>query len=188
MHVLVTAASRHEASGDIAVAIAHRLAELGLKVDARPIEDVSSLEGYDAVVLGSAVYVGRWLNTARTFAEHHAGELTARPLWLFSSGPLGPPENLMPAQEPADIPSMMKLTGARGHRVFAGRLDLRRLGLAERTIVRRVHAPAGDSRDWDAIEVFADEIARWLLPVVEYDRDLELSFGGSPAKTSRELA
>jgi len=131
-------------------AIAERLVELGFDAETQPVDEVRSLEGYDAVVLGSAVYVGRWMKTARTFAERHAVELSGLPVWLFSSGPLGPPEHPLPAQEPADIPSMMKLTGARGHRLFAGGLDLDR--------------PEGDSRPWDAIGAFADELAQRLQP------------------------
>jgi menaquinone-dependent protoporphyrinogen oxidase len=67
--------------------------------------------------------VGRWLKPARQFVERNARALTAIPVWLFSSGPLGPPANLVPTGEPADVTELVKLTGALGHRVFAGRLE-----------------------------------------------------------------
>jgi hypothetical protein len=46
---------------------------------------------YDAVVLGSAVYAGHWLKPARALADRCAAALRARPVWLFSSGPVGDP-------------------------------------------------------------------------------------------------
>jgi menaquinone-dependent protoporphyrinogen oxidase len=96
MRVLVAAASRHGATTEIAEAIARGLAQRGVEADARPAEGIESIDGYDAVVAGSAVYVGHWLEPARQMIEAHAAALAARPVWLFSSGPLGPPEALKP--------------------------------------------------------------------------------------------
>lgn len=158
MRVLVTAASRHDATREIAEAIAAGITKSGVDAEIRPIEDVQSLDGYDAAVIGSAIYMGRWLKPARRFIEANAAELTAIPVWLFSSGPLGPPEHLVPEAGSTDTPEMIKLTGAREHRVFAGRLEKQRLGLAERAAVAAVHAPEQDSREWSAIEAFAEQI------------------------------
>jgi menaquinone-dependent protoporphyrinogen oxidase len=162
MRVLIAAATRHDATREIAEAIGAGLVERGVDAETRPIDEVTDLAGYDAVVLGSAVYMGRWLKPARQFAEHHARTLAAIPVWLFSSGPLGPPANLVPTGEPADVTELVKLTGALGHRVFAGRLERERLGFAERAVAKAVHAPEGDCRDWSAIDGFAGEIAAQL--------------------------
>ena len=162
MRVLVTAASRHEATAEIAEAIAHGLAVRGLDARARPIGAVADLGEYDAVVLGSAIYMGRWLKEARVFAAQHSTALTAMPVWLFGSGPLGPADKLLPESDAADIDAMVALTRAREHRVLAGRLDATRLGVAERAMVKVVHAPEGDSRDWAAVDAFAADIAAAL--------------------------
>ena len=162
MRVLVSAASRHEATAEIAEAIALGLARRGLDACARPIGEVTDLGDYDAVVLGSAIYMGRWLKTARLFAARQASALAAMPVWLFSSGPLGPPDKPLPQTDAADIDAMVALTRAREHRVFAGRLDGARLGVGERTVMKVVHAPEGDSRDWGAVDAFAAEIAAAL--------------------------
>ena len=69
---------------------------------ARPAEEVDSLDGYDACVIGSAVYVGHWLDPARELVETHARALAGRPVWLFSSGPLGPPDKLKPEGDPVE--------------------------------------------------------------------------------------
>src|SRR5665213_1770747 len=89
LRVLVTAASRHRATAEMAERIAAALAARGIDAEARPIDEVAEVGGYDAVVLGSGIYVGRWLSEARRFAEDNAATLTTMPVWLFSSGPLG---------------------------------------------------------------------------------------------------
>jgi len=161
MTVLVTAASRHGATSEIAVAIARVLGSRGLDADVRRADDVRELEGYDAVVLGSAVYAGKWLEPARRLVEEHGDELAARPTWLFSSGPLGEPPRPAP-RAAVDVDAIAAATRAREHRLFAGRLDRGRLGLGERVVARAVHAPEGDFRDWGEIEAWADDIAATL--------------------------
>lgn len=155
MHVLVAAATRHGATGEIADAIAAGLRNRGLGADSAGAADVRSLDGYDAVVLGSAVYMGRWLAPAREFATRHGPRLAELPVWLFSSGPVG----AAAAETPAEIEGLAGALRARGHVVLAGRLARERLGPAERIAVRVVHAPFGDSRDWEAVDAFAGEIA-----------------------------
>jgi menaquinone-dependent protoporphyrinogen oxidase len=161
MRVLVSAAGRHGATEEIAAAIGRALVEGGLDADVRPVERVLDVEPYDAVVLGSAIYYGKWVEPARRFLERHAGELSARPVWLFSSGPLGDP--LRPAEgQPVDAAELVAAVGAREHRLFAGRLERGRLGLRERAVVRAVGAAEGDFRDWAAIAEWAAGISATL--------------------------
>jgi menaquinone-dependent protoporphyrinogen oxidase len=82
--------------------------------------------------------------------------LATRRVWLFSSGPIGDPPK--PVEEPADLPGLMSATGARGHRLFAGLVDKRRLGLGEKVILAAVRAPEGDYRPWPEIRAWAEEI------------------------------
>jgi menaquinone-dependent protoporphyrinogen oxidase len=101
--------------------------------------------------------VGRWLEPAREYAAAHAAALRARPVWLFSSGPIGEPP--FPTDEPHDVGALIPLTGARGHRVFPGRLEKNRLSFGERAMVTAMRAPLGDFRDWDAVRAWGNEIA-----------------------------
>jgi menaquinone-dependent protoporphyrinogen oxidase len=172
MKVLVTAASKHGATEEIARAIAMELELEGIAADVLAPDEVQAVDGYDAVVLGSGVYAGRWMGNAVRLAEREAEALLRRPVWLFSSGPLGDPP--VPETDPIDVAKVMTLTGARGHRVIAGRLDKRDLGLGERAIAAVVKAPEGDFRPWDEIAAWAKEIAR----------DLK-SEAGVPATTPR---
>jgi menaquinone-dependent protoporphyrinogen oxidase len=164
MRVLVTAASRHGGTGEIATIIGQALTDAGLETEVKPLRALDSVAGYNAVVLGSGVYVGRWLPEATEFVRRHEIELRARPVWLFSSGPIGSPEP-KPDGEPAEIAELVASIRARGHRVFAGRLDKGMLGIGERLIVGAVHAEEGDFRDPDAIGAWAREIAAQLTPV-----------------------
>jgi menaquinone-dependent protoporphyrinogen oxidase len=159
VRVLVTAASRHGATHEIASAVADGLSRRGVTAEARPAEELASLDGYDAFVVGSAVYIGRWLEAAQRLVEDNAERLAEAPVWLFSSGPLGPPDKLKPEGDPVDVERFVVTTRAAGHRVFAGRLDRTLLGFGEKAVVVAVRAPEGDFRDWEAIDAFAGEIA-----------------------------
>lgn len=156
MKVLVTAASRHGSTADIAAAIVRVLHLRGLDADVVEPAEVKDLSEYDAVVLGSAVYAGRWMRPATDLVARCQPQLAGRPVWLFSSGPVGSPAS--PDEGPA-VSQLMEQTGALGHRVFAGKLDKAGLGRLERTMVRAVRAPEGDYRDWHEIAEWAARIA-----------------------------
>jgi menaquinone-dependent protoporphyrinogen oxidase len=160
MRVLVTAASKHGATSEIGTLIAGWLTDAGIEAEARAPDDVQSLDGYDAVVLGSAVYAGRWLEPAKTFVERLGPELVSRPVWLFSSGPAGDPPK--PEGEPVDVAPIRKATRARDHRVFAGKIDRHGLGLGEKLIVAAVRAPDGDFRPLTDIAQWTGQIAASL--------------------------
>jgi menaquinone-dependent protoporphyrinogen oxidase len=164
MRVLVTAASKHGATTEIAANIGSALREAGLEVDVIPVVEVATVSGYDAIVLGSAVYAGRWLDEAKRLAERLERGPSAPPVWLFSSGPIGEPPK--PEEEPPDGIAVRDMIGAREHRVFAGRLNRTRLSFLERTIVGALKAPEGDFRDWEDIRAWASDIARALQPEV----------------------
>jgi menaquinone-dependent protoporphyrinogen oxidase len=161
VRVLVAYATRHGSTYEIAEAIAGTLRGRGFHVHLADAGEVDDVSGYTGIVLGSAVYMGNWLEPARRLLDEHADEFSARPIWLFSSGPLGVPPK--PTQDKAvQIEAIAARTGAKGHRLFAGRLDKSELGLGERTVVRAVRAPEGDFRDWDAVREWAEEIAAHL--------------------------
>ena len=160
MKVLVTAASRHGATTEIADVIADILRMSDIDADVIAPDDVTSVEAYDAVVLGSGVYAGHWLQPAKDFVHRHREALVLRPVFLFSSGPLGDPPK--PADEPDDAREMEETTFAMDQRVFAGRLTHDELSRPERLVTTVVRAPYGDFRPWDDIADWAHEIARYL--------------------------
>jgi menaquinone-dependent protoporphyrinogen oxidase len=160
MRVLVTAASRHGGTAEVAHAIAMALEHADIAVDERRPEDVGHLNAYDGVVLGSAIYAGHWLKPATELVERTSSRMRTLPVWLFSTGPIGDP--LKPEGAPLDITAISEQSGARDHRIFGGRLDKGQLGLGEKVLVRMVGATEGDYRQWDEINAWAMEIAASL--------------------------
>jgi menaquinone-dependent protoporphyrinogen oxidase len=106
--------------------------------------------------------------------------LAAKPLWLFSSGPLGTEKtdaqgkDKLVLSEPKEFGEFADLVHPRGTQVFFGALQFSRLGFLHRTVTRMPAAraanlfPEGDFRDWEAIEAWAEAISRDLaaLPAV----------------------
>ncbi|SNT60853.1 menaquinone-dependent protoporphyrinogen oxidase [Asanoa hainanensis] len=156
MKVLVTAASKHGSTAEIAEAIAEEIRAGGHVVVVRPLPG-GDVDGFDAVVLGSSVYLGRWLKEATDFVRRHGPELRRRRVWLFSSGPVG--DLPRPGDQAVDVSEVERATGAAGHAVFAGRLDRSRLTFGEKAIVLSLRAPEGDFRDWTAIHDWATFVA-----------------------------
>lgn len=174
MKVLVAYASRHGATAGIAERIAKRLERDGHPATAQRVDEVSSVGEYDAVVLGAGVYVGRWQKGAAEFASKHQKALAARPVWLFSSGPLGTDpvdkdgRDILESSRPKEFASLDASIRPLGDQVFFGAFDPDSppQGVGERVIralpAARSMLPSGDFRDWDAIDEWADTIAARL--------------------------
>jgi menaquinone-dependent protoporphyrinogen oxidase len=157
--ILVAYASRHGSTAEIATAIGEALRASGADVEVEPATEVRTLEGVEAVVVGSAVYMGRWMQEAVDFLKRHEGRLREIPTWLFSSGPtggspladakireLGPVVIVTP---PGNVARLAERIRARGHVSFPGRIVPEMGGLFARWM------PRGDWRDLGAIRTWA---------------------------------
>lgn len=154
MRILVAYASRHGATRGIAERIAEKLEQPGSEVTLLPVDGVDDVAVYDAVVIGSSVYFGMWSKSATELVRRNAHALRHVPVWLFSSGPVGN-MNLPPPKEVAELEDLIK---PRGHQSFAGAIDYGKLGVGEKLMVKGLHAPEGDFRDWRAIDEWAQGI------------------------------
>jgi menaquinone-dependent protoporphyrinogen oxidase len=157
MTVLVAYASKHGSTREIAEAIGGRLRVHGLDAEVHPVGEVLDLEPYAAVVLGSAVYLGKWMKEALDFLDRNEEVLRRMPVWLFSSGPTGaeaPDEALLEKNR-----RRLDSVGARDHHVFRGALEPGELGFLERRVIKTAKAPVGDFREWTDVEHWADQIA-----------------------------
>jgi menaquinone-dependent protoporphyrinogen oxidase len=174
MRVLVAYATRHGSTRGIAERIAARLTADGLDAEARPVAEVRDVAPYDAVVVGGAAYMFHWLKDATSFAKRHRAVLAERPVWLFSSGPLGTDpvdedgRDVLETTVPKEFAELETVVRPRGTTVFFGAWDPAAppIGLAERAMrlmpAARDALPAGDFRDWTAIDAWADGIAAEL--------------------------
>ena len=186
--VLVAYGSRHGGTQGIAERIGEVLRTEGLEAIVAAADGIADVEAADAFVIGSGVYMGHWLKEPIEFIERNAGTLAARPVWLFSSGPLpgstagkNAKDPLTDALGPEEGPGsgsrkkIAELSAAihpRDHRVFLGAFDPKDppRAMSER-LVRMMPAsrdilPPGDFRDWDEIEAWAREIAAVLASPV----------------------
>ena len=176
MRVAVVCASQYGATLGIAERIGAELGVAGLDArvyDAAEPPHAEEVAGFDAFVVGSAVYMGHWLKDATTFVRRYQPTLLEHRVWLFSSGPLGPATTAADGTDarestvPAEIADFTNTVRPVGHRVFFGAIDPDALSLGHRVIRKFPGAaekiPAGDFRDWPDIEAWAREIARALV-------------------------
>jgi len=163
MNVLVAYATKRGSTREVADAVAATLSEHGLVVELQPASMVKSLAPYDGVVLGGALYTGRWHGDARAFLRQHRLALAKRIVAVFGMGPRTLDEHEVAGSRAqldkalAAVPEVTPVSVA----VFGGVVDPAQL----RFPFNRM--PASDVRDWDAIESWATEIAGALAGVAD---------------------
>lgn len=160
VRILMVVGSRHGATHEIGEVVAEVLGEAGHDVVELDPDDFPGVAGFDAMVLGSAIYYGRWVPAVRELVERHAGSLAAVPLWVFWSGPLG--SKGVPRGSVEGMDELLERLRPRGFREFDGRIDRGELGMRERAVVSLVGADYGDYRDFDDVRAWAREIVAEL--------------------------
>ena len=160
--ILVTYSSKHGGTAEIAEKIGEVLTKAGLSVTVSTVDQVDEISNYQAIILGSAVYIGQWRKKAVRFLKNYSRELAEKKVWIFSSGPTGEgdpvdlldgwtlPEKLKPVTDqikPEDIT------------VFHGVVIKEKLNFLGRFMIDKVDSPVGDYRDWKIITAWAEKIA-----------------------------
>jgi menaquinone-dependent protoporphyrinogen oxidase len=152
---LVTFASKYGSTAQMASKIAVRLKTEGIKTDLKPVAEVTDLHEYDAVILGSAIYIGQWRKEAVSFIRNHAEDLTNKKVWVFSTGPTGegdPVVLLNGWKYPEKVMNTIEKIKPVDVKVFHGSLDRSNLNQLEKLALKMVKAPEGDFRDWRKID------------------------------------
>ena len=175
MKVLVAYASKAGSTKGIAEYIGERLRERGVPAEVLEVSSVRRPEEYDAFVVGSAVYMFHWMKEAKQFILKNRAVLAGRPVWLFSSGPVGLQKTDSKGRDVRDvsvsgpkvIDELREAASPRDHKVFFGALYGDRVGgvmgltyrFMRRSKAVRESMPDGDYRDWKDIEAWAGGIA-----------------------------
>ena len=164
--LLVTYASKYGATREIAEKIGNVLQQSGLRADVVPVKEVLGLTGYQAVILGSAVYIAKWQKEAAEFLQKNEQTLTQLPVWLFSSGPTGegdPAELLEGWRLPVELQPIAERIQPRDIAVFGGYINPEKVNFIEKTAVKNiVKKPFGDFRDLNRIVAWANMVAEAL--------------------------
>jgi len=166
--VLVAYATTYSSTQEVAGAVAATLRQNGLTVDLRHMPDVLSLEGYDAVVLGTAIYMFRLHKDARRFLARHSHALTMQRVAVFALGPFhDDPKEWDAARSHLDkglakFPWLVPID----KRVFGGRFDPAKLRFPYTLMPALRRMPASDIRDWNAIRTWASDLAGRLQPAL----------------------
>ena len=165
MRVLVTYASRHESTAEIAEKIGDVLVNSGFSVEVSEINDLDDINKYQAIIVGSSVYFGDWLKEMVHFLHDHLEALIEKDVWIFSSGPTGQKDEFEILAEwrfPEKHRGLLEKIRPHEGVVFFGNLDPERLNIIERGLIKIKKAPVGDYRDWDEISEWAVSIANQL--------------------------
>ncbi len=158
INVLVAYATKRGSTREVAADVARVIRQSGIEVEISPAREVKSLDRFQAVVLGGALYMGRWHKDARRLLKRRRLELASLPLAVFAMGPTsGEPEALESASAELaraldNVPEVHPFSTA----VFGGVIDPSKLSFPFKRM------PAADARDWKAIENWADEVVRGL--------------------------
>jgi menaquinone-dependent protoporphyrinogen oxidase len=164
-YVLVTYATRAGSTVEVARMVGAAFSEHGCAVDVVPVASKPPVAGYDAVIVGSAIRMGKWLPEAIEFLEENQHALAAMPVALFTvhmNNRTDEPESK--ANREAYLDAVRPLVKPVSTAFFAGAIDPQRLNFLDRMIVKVVHAPEGDYRDWEAIHDWAEEIVTAAVP------------------------
>jgi menaquinone-dependent protoporphyrinogen oxidase len=160
--VLITYASKYGSTGGVADAIGEELCSRELAADVLLIKNaVKPISSYQGVVIGSAIYRGKWLFEAVDFVKKNRDILSCVPVAYFLvcmtlSHPteknraevlayMDPILKAVPEIKPVEIGT------------FAGALDYGNLSWLYKKIVKSKGASEGDFRDWNAIRTWARE-------------------------------
>jgi menaquinone-dependent protoporphyrinogen oxidase len=155
--VLIAYGSRNGGTAGIAEMVGSALRAEGVVADVQPAAQVRSVEEYDAVVLGGALYANHWHRAARRFTRRHAKALQGRPVWMFSSGPLDDSADTNQIGPVPQAAAAMTALHARQHVTFGGQLTDQAKGFIAKAMVR--NGRGGDFRNPQRIEAWSRSIA-----------------------------
>lgn len=153
----MSVSSRHGGTSEIGARVAQGLRDGGYDVEMLAPDDVTRVDQYDGVVLGTSVYVGRVGLDIKDLVERQGAALRGRPVWMFWSGPVNDQPERIPV--PEDVVDVAHNAGARQVHVFGGKVARETLTMTEKNLLARVQVEPGDHRDLDAAYAWGRRVA-----------------------------
>jgi len=154
--ILIVVASKAGSTAEIAKFMSDELNKAGANSVVQTLDKVQSLAGYDAVIVGSPIYMGKWLSEARDFVENNQQILKKVPTAYFLSC-LALTDPAKQKEVPNYLADQRKLVEPISEGRFAGKLDYSKLSFFNRMIIKMVGSKEGDYRDWKAIKQWTDD-------------------------------
>ncbi|MCK5848953.1 MAG: flavodoxin domain-containing protein [Caldisericia bacterium] len=165
MKVLIAYSSKYGSTREIAEHVCKILQTDGFDVNIEKASASLKMKNYDAIILGSGVYVGKWLPGMENLLKKHFSLLQEKRVWIFSDGPTGkeePTESIKNWKFPNYLELLLKQINPKGIMVFNGKMLLEDMNMVHKFIIKKMNAPLGDFRDWEAISEWAKSIAEQL--------------------------
>lgn len=163
--VLIAYASKHGSTAEIAKKIEENLNHAGFECTTTPVNQVKDLSGFQAIILGTGLYMGQWQKEAVQFVKRNMAPLADQKVWIFTSGPTGEgdPMKLVNGRlYPEGLRDTIEGIKPKEITVFHGSIALSKLNGFEKWIINKVKAAIGDFRNWQSISIWADGIANSL--------------------------
>ena len=157
--VLVAYASRCGSTAEVGQAIADQLCARGATVDVCSVEEVQDVAAYDAVVLGSAIRMGKWLPAALELVEQNTAALQAKQTAFFTVHMLNADDSAASRQaRAAYVEPVHALMTPQYEAFFTGKMDMSKLSFLDRMVAKMVKSKDEDRRDWPAIRAWGEQI------------------------------
>ncbi|HEY60080.1 MAG TPA: hypothetical protein G4N92_05285 [Anaerolineae bacterium] len=137
---------------------------LGASVDVKLAKEVVGISSYDAIVLGSAIYMSNIISDAAKFLEKFQADLKDKPTAYFIVC-LTMKEDTNVNRETVSswLQPARDLVQPVGEGLFAGVLDFNKLSPLYHLIMKGMKETEGDYRDWGAIRAWTSEIQPALI-------------------------
>ncbi len=171
--ILIGYASRCGSTGTVAEAVGEVLCGMGASVDVRLLENVKDVSRYQAVIVGSAVRMGKWLPEATAFVKSNQDSLSRIPIAYFVvclTMKDDTPENR--AKVLAYLDPVRKDTPAIGPvavGLFPGSVDFSKLSFVNRSILKAKGVAEGDYRDLPAVKGWTSTVSPAFLAAKAHD-------------------
>lgn len=157
--ILIAYASKAGSTIEIANYMGKILKDKGIQVDVLPVHTVMDISAYQSVILGSAIRVGKILPEAMKFVENNQVELQKKQFGVFvvcMTLNQDTEENRKIVSDYLIPVRALVKPDSEGY--FAGVMDLNKLNLLEKMIMKAMKAPVGDFRKWDQVEAWSGNL------------------------------